>query len=152
MKGKKSLLILAAVLLCLTAVLAIAHLITRERIPEGSLLIEYNDKKDYVQVDALDMLEINGTVVNAKGDVKTINQPGVLLADVLSSAGIEGNVMHSVSVVADDEFSAELTADEIDTPGMIYLAKEPDCSMKLIVFGDSDLKRNVRNVVKLIIK
>lgn len=152
MKAKKTLLVLAAVLLCLTAVLAVAHLITRERIPEGSLLIEFNGQKGCVQIDALDMSEVNGSVVNARGEVKTIHQPGVLLADVLRSAGIEGSVIHSVCVVADDAFSAELMADEVNAPDMIYLAKEPDGSMKLIVFGDSDLKRNVRNVVKLIVQ
>ena len=149
---KRSALVIAAVLLCLTAVLAVVHLATRDKVPEGSLLVQFDGRESYVRIDALDIVQIEGAVVNAKGDAQEIHQPGVRVADVLKEAGIDSGAIHSVTAVADDAFSAELQAEEIMAPDVAYLAREADGSMKLIVFGDTNLKRNVRNVVKLVVK
>lgn len=149
---RRTVLLIAAVLLCLTAVLAAVHLTTRDKVPEGSLLIQFDGRESYVRIDALDTVQINGTVVSAKGDAQDVHQPGVRVEDVLKKAGIDSRAIHSTTVVADDEFSAELLPEEITAPDLAYLAKETDGSMKLIVFGDRDLKRNVRNVVKLVVR
>lgn len=149
---KRAVLVITAILLCLTAVIAVVHLRTRDKVPEGSLLIQFDGRDSYVRIGDLDTVQINGTVVSAKGDTQDIHQAGVRVADVLEKAGIDSQEVHSVTVVADDEFSAELLSEEIMAPEVAYLAKEADGSMKLIVFGDSDLKRNVRNVVKLLVQ
>ena len=149
---KRTLLATVAVLLCLTAVLAVVHLTTRDKVPEGSLLIQFDGGERYVPMDALEIVQISGSVVNAKGDAQDIRRPGVRVADVLKKAGIDSKAIHTVTAVADDEFSADLLAEEIMAPDVAYLAKEEDGSMKLIVFGDSDLKRNVRNVVRLVVR
>ena len=52
-------------------------------------------------------------------------------------------------MTADDEFSAELSGDEVNEAGKAYLVGEDDGSMRLVVFGDSNAKRNVRNVVSV---
>ena len=142
---KRSALVIAAVLLCLTAVLAVVHLATRDKVPEGSLLVQFDGRESYVRIDALD-------IVHAKGDAQEIHQPGVRVSDVLKEAVVDSGAIHSVTAVADDAFSAELLAEEIMAPDVAYLAREADGSMKLIVFGDANLKRNVRNVVKLVVK
>ncbi len=152
MKTKRMIRALVAVLLCVTAVLAAVHLATRERVPEGSLLIQYNEKKSYVPIDALALTEINGTIVNGKGEPQEVHQSGARLADVLQAGGIDSRAIRSVTAFADDEFSAELLAEEINAPDTVFLAEEPDESLKLIVFGDRDLKRNVRNVVRLLVQ
>ena len=149
---KRTLIAIVAVLLCLTAVLAVVHLTTRDKVPEGSLLIQYDGRESYVPMDALEIVEISGTVVSAKGDAQEIHQPGVRVEDVLKKAGIDSQTIQSATAVADDEFSAELLAEEIVAPDVAYLAREADGSMKLIVFGDSNLKRNVRNVVRLVVR
>jgi hypothetical protein len=70
---------------------------------------------------------------------------------VLAAAGVDSQAVQNVEALADDEYSAQLTGDEIREPAKVYLAKEEDGSMKLIVFGDSNMKRNVRNIVKLVV-
>lgn len=149
---KRTVLVIIAVLVCLTAVLAVVHLKTRDKVPEGSLLIQFDGGESYVRIDALDIVQINGTIVSAKGDAQDIHQSGVRVEDVLKKAGIDCQAIHTATAVADDEFSAELLPEEIMAPDVAYLAKEADGSMRLIVFGDSNMKRNVRNVVKLVVR
>ncbi len=109
----------------------------------------YNGKNSYVSLDALSMTEVTGTIVNGKGEEMEVRAQGVPLSDVLKAAGIDSAKIHTVTAVADDEYSAELSAEEIGEPGRVFLARDEDGSMKLVVFGDTDSKRNVRNVVKL---
>lgn len=152
MKTKKIIAIVLGVLLCLTAILAVSHALTRDKVPEGALLIQYNGKNSYVSLDTLSMTEVTGTIVNGKGEETEVRTQGVSLLDVLKSAGIDGAQIRTVTAVADDEFSAELSAEEITEPGKAFLARDEDGRMRLIVFGDSDSKRNVRNVVKLTVE
>ena len=71
------------------------------------------------------------------------------LADVIEKAGFDPDNAAAVKVTADDEFSAELTGGEVNEAGKAYLVCEDDGSMRLVVFGDSNAKRNVRDVVIL---
>lgn len=139
-------------LFCLTAALAAAHSITRDKVPEGALLIQYGDKKDYLLLEKLPMEEISGSIRNGKGEELEIHEQGVSLSGVLKAAGIDSSVLQMVSAVAEDEFSAEISAEEVNESGRAFLARNKDGSMKLIVFGDSNSKRNVRNVIKLIVQ
>lgn len=152
MKTKKTILILLAVLLCLTAGLAAAHSITRDKVPAGALLLQHGDRQDYVLLEKLPMEEISGVIRNGKGEEMELQEQGVALSAVLRSAGIDSAAVQTLSAVAEDEFSAELSGEEVNEPGKAFLAKDKDGSMKLIVFGDSNSKRNVRNVVKLIVQ
>ncbi len=56
-----------------------------------------------------------------------------------------------VSVVSDDSYSAELTADEVKEDGKVYLLNEED-SLRLVVFGDENSKRSVSNVVQIVVE
>ena len=71
------------------------------------------------------------------------------MCDLLSQTGITD--YQKVLVVADDAYSAEVTAEEIAAPGQVYLMRQED-GIRLVVFGDSNSKRNVTNVVRLEVK
>ena len=68
---------------------------------------------------------------------------------MIKNAGFDPNNAAAVKVTADDEFSAELSGDEVNEAGKAYLVSEDDGSMRLVVFRDSNAKRNVRNVVSV---
>lgn len=133
----------------MTAALAIAHFSTRTEVPEGALLVSCGDKTEYVDLKALDSVSVQGVVVNGKGEESEVDTKGVSVADVLAEAGFKPENAQAVRVTASDEFSAELSGDEINEDGKAYLVNEDDGSMRLVVFGDSNAKRNVRDVVKL---
>ena len=42
-----------------------------------------------------------------------------------------------------------MTAEELAAPGKVYLTVETDGTFRLVVFGDSNSKRNVSDVIKL---
>jgi hypothetical protein len=151
MNTNKRLLLIAGLVIGVTALLAVWHLTTRVSVPEGSFLIQYQGKDSYVQMEKLTMAEVSGSIINGKGETVEISQPGILVSDVLAAAGVDSQAVQNVEALADDEYSAQLTGDEIREPAKVYLAKEEDGSMKLIVFGDSNMKRNVRNIVKLVV-
>ena len=112
-------------------------------------MVNYNGCTKYVELDKLDKTDVVGTIVNGKGEKMEINESGTAISDVLAAAGIDTAEINSVTATASDEFSAELTAAEIAEDGKAYLADDGDNGVKLIVFGDKNSKRNVRDVVKL---
>lgn len=117
--------------------------------PDGALLVSCGGEKKYVDLNSLDTVSVRGSVVNGKGEKSDVNTQGVPLADVIENAGFDPNGAVTVKVTADDEFSAELSGDELNEYGKAYLVSEDDGSMRLVVFGDSNAKRNVRNVVSV---
>ena len=151
MKNKKMILIVVGLMVLVTAVFAVVHLNTRTTVPEGSLLIQHQGKDSYVQLEKLTMSEVSGSIVNGKGEQIEVRQPGISIRDVLIAAGIDADKIKGVSAFADDEYSAEISSEEINEQSLAYLAKEEDGTVKLIVFGDPNMKRNVRNIVKLIV-
>lgn len=117
--------------------------------PDGALLVSCGGEKKYVDLASLDTVSVRGIVVNGKGEKSDVNTQGVPLADVIENAGFDPNGAVTVKVTADDEFSAELSGDELNEDGKAYLVSEDDGSMRLVVFGDSNAGRNVRNVVSV---
>ena len=148
-KNSKIVIAVIAVLIALTAVLAIVHSATRTKVPDGALLVSCGGENKYVALNSLDTVPVHGSVVNGKGEKSDIDTQGVPLADVIKGAGFDPNGAAAVKVTADDEFSAELSGDELNEEGKAYLVGENDGSMRLVVFGDSNAKRNVRNVVSV---
>ena len=148
MNYKKAAFGIIAVLILMTAVLAAVHLNTREKAPEGSLMISYKGENRYIQIEELNLVKVSGTVVNGKGEEKEICEQGIAVSDVLQAAGIELTAIGGVTVTADDEFSAELSAAEIREDGKAYLTDDGE-AVTLIIFGDPNSKRRVHNVVSL---
>lgn len=149
-KSTKIIMAAIAALIALTAVFAIIHSAARTEVPDGALLVSCGGgKKKYVDLASLDTVSVRGSVVNGKGEKSDVNTQGVPLADVIENAGFDPNGAVTVKVTADDEFSAELSGDELNEDGKAYLVSEDDGSMRLVVFGDSNAGRNVRNVVSV---
>ena len=140
MKHKKLVFGIIAVLVLLTAVLAFMHLSTRDQVPEGALLVTYNGKAIYVEADKLDTEAVSGTVTNGKGEDKTVQGQGLPLFSL-----VEGPLQSAV-VSAEDEYTATVGIEDADNA---FLILSEDGSLRLVVFGDPNAKRDVKQVVKV---
>lgn len=145
---KKKIIAILAILAALLLVLTAVRLITREQIPEGALAVHMGEKTSYITLDQLNSQQITGTLINGKGQEKQVDASGVPLKSVLEAAKIPAEQIHTVTLTADDAYSAEIKAEELEE-NKVYLAREEDGSVTLVVFGDSNSKRQVHNVVSL---
>lgn len=146
MKKNNVILLLGAVLLVTMAV-AVLHLSTRTVVPEGHLLVTCDGKETEIAVSKLKLQTVRGTISNAKGDKRTIDAQGVAVATILSEAGI--SECSTVVIVAEDEYRAELTAEEAFSVEGVYIILQEEGGVQLIVFSDINSKRSVSNVVRL---
>lgn len=119
----------------LTALFAVVHLTTRTQDVEGAILV--NGKQ--VELSSLDYENVTGTVVNGKGEQKQIDAQGVPLEAIC------GSDFETATITASDEYSARVSADELDNAYIIIDEDTP----RLIVFGDENSKRDVKNVVRI---
>ena len=147
-KQNKMILVVLVLLLAAVATLAIVHAVTREKVPEGAIAVHSGEKVSYVKMEDLALVNVQGTVVNGKGEKKEISEQGIRFADFLRKAGIDTEKASSVSVSAADEYSATLTGEELNETGKVYLIKGDD-GLQLIVFGDENMKRSVRGVASV---
>ncbi len=145
---KKTLWLVAAAVLVLAALIVI-RLSTRTAVPEGTIRLERDGTITQIDPATLTLTDVHGTVVNGKGEEKPVDGKGILLADLL--AGQKQTGFSRVTAVADDEYSADVTAEEIARPDKVWLVQQEDGSFKLVVFGDSNSKRNVSDVRRLVI-
>lgn len=141
---------LIAALTLLTAALAMAYLATRDTAPIGTVRIESPGKTADIALSQLELSSIKGSILNGKGEEKVIETQGLPMSQLLQQNRFEG--FSSVTVTADDAYSAAVTAEEIASPGRIYLTLQEDDGIRLLVFGDADSKRQVSNVVKLYVQ
>ena len=146
---KKRVIIITAVLVAVTAVIAAVYLLNRDNTPEGSLKIVNGDKEYTVTAEDLELTKVTGTMVNAKDDEKKIDAEGIRLQDLLAGSGIEG--YSEVKVISSDEYSAIVTAEEAAEDGKAYIITD-DGGFRLIVFGDSNAKRDVKDVRRIEVK
>lgn len=150
MKKNKWLLAALAALILVTAVAAVWHLATRQTSAAGTLRIEAGGQVTELPLSKLPLTAVKGTVVNGKGEEKTIDAPGTSLADALAQADVTRCTQ--VTVVADDEYSATVTAEEIAQPDKVYLLMQEGERPQLLVFGDANSKRNVSDVIRLVVQ
>lgn len=150
MKKNKFTIVIIAVLVIITAVIAAVHLSTRSTPPDGTLRIETGGQITDLALSKLELTPVQGTIVNDKGEEKSIDSQGELLSGVLEKAGITEHTQ--VNVVADDEYSVTVTAEEIAEADRVYLLLEDGDELRLLVFGDSNSKRNVSNVIRLVVE
>lgn len=148
MKNKRALIFIAA-LLCLTAAAAVLHLTSRTEIAPGSILLTADGREKTVAVSALPLRPVEGEIVNGKGETIAVSAPGIPVSALLEHAQIDAEGVSTLSVIAADEYRARLTGDEIRESGKAYLVLEDDGSLRLIVFGDPDSKRNVTDAVRM---
>ena len=108
---KKNRAIIAIILLLvITGVAAVVHFNTRRVIPEEAIEVCHEEETFVVDITKLLYNQVSGTRVNGKGEEKQIDASGILLKTILED--LEITEYKSVCVVADDAYSAELTAEE----------------------------------------
>lgn len=148
MKSRKRMLVIPIALL-LFIILVVLHLSTRVSPHTGFIIVEHGAEKTEFSIDQLETSLVSGTVFNGKGEKKTIEGPGVQLSSLLNKAGIVS--FQTVTVIAEDEYNAVVTAAEVLETDRVNLIIQDDGSVRLIVFGDSDSRRNVSDVARLVI-
>ena len=139
MKTHKALLLIAAWF----------HLTSREEAAEGTLQITVSGNTQTIELAALDYAPVSGVRVNGKGETISVEGRGILVKDLLASTKIAS--YSKVTVVSDDSYTAELTAEEVAEDGKAWLLLEQPY-LRLVVFGDQNSKRSVSNVVQIIVE
>lgn len=149
MKRNRIVVLLVIALAAATVLAAVLHLNTRVSVPEGVLLVETADRTEEIVWGSLKLTAVRGTLVNGKGEERAVDAQGILLRDVLAHAGVTTQM--EVTVIAEDEYSASVTEEEVGADDQVYLAVMDDGGVQLVVFGDSNSKRNVTGVVRLVV-
>lgn len=149
MKKNRILIISISILVLFTVCLAILHSVTREPVTPGTIQIVCGDQTMEISLDSIERSAVHGSVVDGKGEEHTVDADGVLLADFLENVGI--TAVSQVTVFADDEYSATVSADELYEEDRVYLLLRDGDRPQIIVFRDSNSKRNVRSVVRLVV-
>lgn len=134
------------VLVIAAAAAAAIHLSSRPQVPAGSVRVEWDGQAAQVDLSALELSEVRGTLRNGKGEERTVEGRGMLLSAVLERAGVPE--YDQVAVTADDSYSAVVTAEEAALPDKAYLLLQED-GVRLVVFGDENSKRSVSGVAVL---
>ncbi len=135
-----------SVLLVLTAILSVFYLRSRDNVKPGSIIVQSRDKSVTIQLSDMDLKHVSGTITNKKGETKEIDSEGILLADIPSL--LPADDYSKMTVISDDEYKAELDRDELGSSVEAWLVQN-DGSIRLVVFGDKDSKRDVKNVVRI---
>ena len=139
--------LLLAVILLLTATAAVFHLSTRKTVPEGHIQLIDAGKETTIALSDLRLYPVQGTIINGKGEQRTIDAEGIAVADVLEYGGITD--FTRLTVTAEDAYHAELTAAEAEDTSNTYFILQETGGVQLIVFHDPNSKRCVSNVVQV---
>ena len=142
--------IFVIVLFSLTIMVALIHLNTRETITEGTLLISVQENSVTVDISKLEYKQVTGIRMNGKGEEITVDALGISLKDVLEKANVQNYT--KVIVFSDDSYSAEILAEEIEEDAKAFLIVEEEKTLRLVVFGDTNSKRSVSNVVQIVVE
>ena len=150
---KKKMIVLFALLLAVTAIVAVVHRMTHEA-PAG-VVLNVNGKSLQIPLDKLDRVAFSGDLVDGKGEVTTHSYRGILLAELLQEAKVSTEGISKVLVTSADQYTAEFQLQEVLETENVYLAIEADGQQiegidpgtqgaQLIVFGDANSRRCVR--------
>lgn len=146
---KKRVILIISVLLAITAVTAFVYCASRDKTESGTLLIKTASGDITVDINDLDLSDVKGEVKNNKGEIKTIDAMGYPVADIPSLAGTAN--YSEITVYSDDEYHAVLSEDELKDRSSAWLITD-EGALRLIVFGDGDSKRNVKNITRIEIR
>ena len=150
MKTSKTTKILLAVLLLVTAAAAAVYLLGRDKVPENTIAVDDGNTVHYADLQGLRLEEIHGERLNGKGETKPADGVGTTLYNLLTWTLGKDFTCTSVTVEAADGFHAEVSMEEmLEENKAVLLLNEEEGSFQLIVFGDSDSKRSVKNVERL---
>ena len=137
------------ILATLTVIAAVLHLTTRENVPEHSVKVTTSEKETMLDIMSLEYDTVTGIRVNGKGEELPVEGKGISVAQLLEQMDIAEYT--TVTVIADDSYSAEITKEEILEEDKVFLLLEEE-TLRLIVFGDTNSKRSVSNVVQIVVE
>ena len=146
---KRIILLLILILAVAVALLAVLHLTGDRIVEQGKVEIIQKDQKWFLGKSDIARIPVKGELVNGKGERVNIDAKGSLLADVLTSVGIDPAEVDDLRITSQDEYSAEISGEELLEAGKVYLVSDDDGTFTLIVFGDSNSKRKVKNVARI---
>ena len=110
---------------------------------ENTITIVKPNKEETIDLSSLSLQTVSGSVINGKGQEKEINSDGINLKDLLKNEKFS-----EVKIWADDGYNAIIKANESEKAWLTL-----DNSMiTLVVFGDKNSKRNVKNVTRIELK
>ena len=150
---KKKMIVLFALLLAVTAIVAVVHRMTHEA-PAG-VVLNVNGKSLQIPLTKLDRVAFSGQLVDGKGVVTEHSYRGILLAELLQDAKVSTEGISKVLVTSADQYTAEFQLQEVLGSENVYLAIEADGQQiegidpdtpgaQLVVFGDANSRRCVR--------
>jgi hypothetical protein len=150
---KKKSIVIVIILLVITCIASVFYLRSRNDAPKGNLAIINGDKTVLIDPFSGSLVSVKGVTINAKWQEKDVDEIGISLKEAISKSGLDKAGFTKARFVSSDEFAAEISFDEINEDGKAYLAKQQEddgsTSARLYVFGDSDSKRQVKNVVRI---
>ena len=149
MRQKRISLLIILILAAAAALLAVLHLTGGRNVKQGKVEIIRKDKKWVLDESDIARIPVKGELVNGKGERINIDAKGSLLADLLTSAGIDPSETASLKITSRDEYSAEISGEELQEADKVYLISEGDGTFTLVVFGDSNSKRKVKNAARI---
>jgi len=149
MKRMRSIAIIT-LLLGMTLIVAAVRLLQEPPVPAGAIQLQNGETVREILLSDWKLTFVEGIVVNGKGENRVIREQGIALAEVLTTEGIAD--FTQVRVVAADEYFAVVTAEEVAERGRVYFLLPEETSPQLVVFGDKNSKRNVSDVVRLVIE
>ena len=136
-----------AVLVVLAAVL---HLSTRKVVAEGNLSVTVKGAETTLDISKFTYKQVTGTRMNGKGETIQIDAQGVALKDVLAMA--KAADYETVTVYSDDSYNAVVTAEEVEDGTKAFLIVGDENELRLVVFGDTNSKRSVSNVMRVVVE
>ena len=144
---KKKMIVLFALLLAITMLVAVVHRMNHE--PPAGLVLTAHGESLQIPLKKLDRIAFSGELVDGKGVVTQHSYRGILLAELLQ----EG--ISKVLVTSADQYTAEFQLQEVLENETVYLAVVADGQQiegidpgtpgaQLVVFGDPNSRRCVR--------
>lgn len=143
---------IAAVLIIIGVILAVK---VRGTAPDQSgLIIQNGEKTITCNWEDLNKTVFTGEIVNGKGEVSSHEYKGIELIELFNANGIEIKKDTKITVASEDNYSADITGEEVMTGSKVYVAVLCDDKMienieggqggQLVVYGDANAKRQVR--------
>lgn len=140
----------AVVLVILTVVAAILHLNTREVVAEGNLQLKAGETTMNLDISEFDYQQVTGVRMNGKGEKIPVDAPGITVKNVIAYAKVAE--YETVTVIAGDSYSAEISAEEVEDGTKAFLIVDDEKKLRLVVFGDTNSKRSVSDVVQIVVE
>ena len=152
MKKKTILTVIAALLIMIGVMLAVK---VRTNAPDSAgLIIQNVEKTITVRWEDINQTTFTGEIVNGKGEVSNHEYKGIELIELFNVNGIVIKEDTKITVTSEDNYTAELTGEEVMTGSKVYVAVVCDNEMiesiegnqggQLVVYGDANAKRQVR--------